>query len=49
MTTNQTDDRLPFTCLVPDGPGVVDIYDQTAALHLAVVDRAAAPTLDETW
>ena len=44
MTTDQTDDRL-----VPDGPGVVDIYDQTAALHLAVVDRAAAPTLDETW
>jgi len=25
------DDHLPFTWLVPDGPGAIHIYDQTAA------------------
>lgn len=43
------DDRLPFTCLVPDVAGVIDIFDQTAALHIAVVDRSAVPTLPAVW
>ena len=43
------DDRLPFTCLVPDGPGVIDIYDQTAALRIAVVERDAVHWLSEAW
>ena len=53
MTSRQgadtSDDRLPFTCLVPDGPGVVDLYDQTAALRCAVVDRAAVQALGADW
>ena len=43
------DDRLPFTCLVPDAPGVIDVYDQTAALRMAVVDRVAVPMITEDW
>lgn len=43
------DDRLPFTCLVPDAPGVIDIYDQTAALDMAVVDREAVHALGGAW
>lgn len=43
------DDRLPFTCLVPDAQGVIDIYDQTAALRIAVVDREAAHQLGDEW
>ena len=43
------DDRLPFTCLVPDAPGVIDIYDQTAALRMAVVEREAVPALGGAW
>lgn len=46
---SSSDDRLPFTCLVPDGPGVVDLYDQTAALRCAVVDRAAVQSLGAEW
>lgn len=43
------DDRLPFTCLVPDGPGVIDIYDQTAALRTALVEREAVHGLSDDW
>lgn len=43
------DDRLPFTCLVPDGPGVIDIYDQTAALRVAVVERDDVNWLSDEW
>lgn len=43
------DDRLPFTCLVPDGPGIIDIYDQTAALRMAVVERDAVHELGDDW
>ena len=43
------DDRLPFTCLVPDAPGIIDIYDQTAALRMAVVERDAVHGLGDDW
>jgi hypothetical protein len=43
------DDRLPFTCLVPDGPGVIDIFDQTAALRIAVVEREGVGWLSQEW
>ena len=48
-STKSGDDRLPFTCLVPDTIGVIDIFDQTAALHMAVVDRPALFSLPNMW
>jgi hypothetical protein len=47
--STRADDRLPFTCLVPDAAGVIDIFDQTAALHMAVADRAGIASLDAIW
>jgi hypothetical protein len=43
------DDRLPFTCLVPDAPGVVEVFDQTGALRMAVVEREAVADLGMDW
>lgn len=46
---SSNDDRLPFTCLVPDTPGYIDIRDQTAALYMTVVDRADIGSLPDSW
>ncbi len=38
-----TEDVLPFTVLVAETPAVpIEVYDQSAALRMAVVDRSAA-------
>ena len=44
-----SDDRLPIVVLVPDSAGVIDMYEQSAALHLAVVDRAVVSSLGSDW
>ena len=45
-----TSDALPITVLVPeDLSSPVEIYDQHAALKLAVVERAAANNLGPEW
>ena len=46
---HNADDRLRLACLVPEAPGITDVHDQTAALHLAVVDRTAVRDLGDAW
>jgi hypothetical protein len=43
-------DSLPITVLVPEGPeGPIEVYDQHAALKLAVVERSEIGALSEEW
>ena len=45
-----TSDALPLTALVPEARGgLIDIYDQHAALKLTVVEREGARLVDEEW
>jgi hypothetical protein len=44
------DDRLPFQALVPVTPSSpIDVYEQSAALQMAVVERDFVKLLDQTW
>jgi hypothetical protein len=43
-------DSLPLTVLVPETAGeTIDIFDQHAALHIAVVERSGATSLKSEW
>jgi hypothetical protein len=43
-------DTLPLTALVPEARGgLIEIYDQHAALKLTVVEREGARLVDEEW
>lgn len=43
-------DALPFTVVIPDSSsGAIEIFDQHAALKIAVVDRACAHLLSDEW
>ena len=44
------DDRMPFHVLVPFSPGgVVEIFEQSAALHMGIVERGSVRNLGEEW
>ena len=44
------DDRLPFHVLVPADPdSVIDVYEQSAALQLAIIDRQSVRSLSAEW
>ena len=44
------DDRLPFHVLVPADPdAVIDVYEQSAALQLAIIDRQSVKSLTDEW
>lgn len=43
-------DTLPFTVLVPsDGMSPIEVFDQHAALKMAVVERTGASVLSDEW
>jgi hypothetical protein len=43
-------DSLPLTLLIPEGAGApIEVFDQHAALKMAVVDRAGAHLLNDDW
>lgn len=45
-----TPDALPFTVLVPDNATApIEMYDSTAALHIAVVERNGVKSLPDLW
>jgi hypothetical protein len=45
-----SDDRLPLTVLVPDSAReAIDVYEQSAALRMAIVERAGVSALGSTW
>ena len=44
------DDRLPIHVLVPSDPvAPIDVYEQSAALQLAILDRASVKVLSADW
>lgn len=50
MTTPPLDDRLPLIVLAQTDPAsVIDIYERSAALQIAIVDRLAINNLSQEW
>jgi hypothetical protein len=48
--TSPGDDRLPVTVLVPDTIAApIEIYEQSAALRMAIVERAGVGALSAKW
>lgn len=44
------DDRMPFQVLVPIATaGVIEVFEQSAALHMGVVERGSTRSLGEEW
>ncbi|QAY60917.1 hypothetical protein ET475_13580 [Microbacterium protaetiae] len=44
------EERLPFTVLLPDEPGVpIEIYDQSVTLHMAVAEKNSISKLGTAW
>lgn len=49
-TGTALEDALPFHVLVPGDPGtLIEVFEQSAALHLAVVEQGAVRSLGEDW
>lgn len=47
---NVVDDRMPFTVLVPDSPyEPIELFDQSAALRMTLVDIQGVSRLDASW
>ena len=45
-----TTDSLPITVLIPEGPSApIEVYDQHAALKLAIVERTGVSSLSAEW
>ena len=43
-------DALPLTVLVPeDASGIIEVFDQHAALKIAIVEREGAHLLSDEW
>ncbi len=50
MNKATSDDRLPFHVLVASDPTTpIDVYEQSAALQLAVLDRSSVKSLSSEW
>lgn len=50
MNGFDADDRLAFHVLVPaENNGTIDVYEQSAALRISIVDRAGAKHLASEW
>lgn len=50
MATNRTQDLLPITALIPEAVGrPIIVYDNQAALRLAIVDHDFVSLLDDAW
>lgn len=50
MASVMHDDRLPFHVLVDaEVNGVIDVFEQSAALQIAIIDRGAAKSLTGDW
>lgn len=48
--TTPGDDQLPVTVLVPDTvASPIEIYEQSAALKMAIVERAGVGALGTEW
>lgn len=48
--TTPGDDRLPVTVLIPDSvAAAIEIYEQSAALRMAIVERVGVGALGADW
>jgi hypothetical protein len=45
-----SEDALPLTVLIPETAlEPIEVYDQSAALRMAIVERAGVPALQKGW